>query len=195
MYLIVGLGNPGTKYEQTRHNFGFAVLDLLTGVRRPVRQSFSVGGSLGEGGWENKYDSLFLKLDDVILAKPQTFMNNSGQAIKEILKFYPAAQLVVIHDELDLPLGSIKIQKNVSGAGHNGVQSIIDELGTKDFVRLRLGVENPVTRKELPGDAYVLEKFTDEENKIVVEVLEKAKAAVETIQTDGLDIAQSKFNG
>ena len=185
MYLIVGLGNPGSKYEATRHNFGFAVLDLLTGVRR----------SLGEGGWENKHDSLFLKLDDIILAKPQTFMNNSGQAVKELLKFYPAAELVVIHDELDLPLGSIKIQKNVSGAGHNGVQSIIDELGTKDFVRLRLGVENPVTRKELPGDAYVLEKFTDEENKIVVEVLEKAKAAVETIQTDGLDIAQSKFNG
>ena len=142
MILIVGLGNPGSKYEATRHNFGFAALDLLVGVRR----------SLGEGGWETKHDSLFIKLDDIILAKPQVFMNNSGQAVKEILKFYPAAELVVVHDDLDLPLGSIKIQKNVSGAGHNGVQSIIDELGTKDFIRIRLGVDNPTTRNGMPGD-------------------------------------------
>ncbi len=179
MHLIVGLGNPGTKYEGTRHNFGFAVLDLLA----------------GPAAWENKHDSQFIKLDDVILAKPQTFMNNSGQSVKEILKFYPAAELVVIHDELDLPLGSIKIQKNVSGAGHNGVQSIIDELGTKDFIRIRLGVDNPATRNGMPGDAYVLGKFASEEQDIVKEILEKAKAATETLQTDGLEIAQSKYNG
>jgi PTH1 family peptidyl-tRNA hydrolase len=179
MMLIVGLGNPGNKYEKTRHNFGFMVLDLL-----------------GNGmEWENKYDSQFIKLDDVILAKPQTFMNNTGEAVKDILKFYPNAQLVVIHDELDLPLGSIKIQKDVSAAGHNGVQSIIDQIGTKDFIRIRLGVSNPESRGQLPGDVYVLEKFTAEEEPLVKELLEKTKQAIEILQTDGLDIAQSKFNG
>ena len=169
MILIVGLGNPGKQYENTRHNLGFRVLDLLT----------------TNEGWENKYDSKFLKLDDVILAKPQTFMNKSGEAVKEILKYYPAAELVVIHDELDLPLGAIKIQKNISGAGHNGIQSIIEQLGTQNFIRIRLGIEG----------ADVLQKFTDEEEKIVKEVLLKAKDAVEVLQTQGLEIAQSKFNG
>ena len=169
MILIVGLGNPGKQYENTRHNLGFRVLDLLT----------------TNEGWENKYDSKFLKLDDVILAKPQTFMNKSGEAVKEILKYYPAAELVVIHDELDLPLGAIKIQKNISGAGHNGIQSIIEQLGTQNFIRIQLGIEG----------ADVLQKFTDEEEKIVKEVLLKAKDAVEVLQTQGLEIAQSKFNG
>jgi peptidyl-tRNA hydrolase, PTH1 family len=179
MYIIVGLGNPGEKYSATRHNFGFRVLDLL----------------VGSNSWEKKYDSEFIKLDDIVLAKPQLFMNKSGEAIAQITKFYPDSQLIVIHDELDLSLGSIKIQKNVSAAGHNGVQSIIDALGTKDFIRIRLGIDNPQTRGEMPGDAYVLQKFTDDEENIVNEVLEKAKSTVETIQTQGLDIAQSKFNG
>lgn len=181
MYLIVGLGNPGTKYEHTRHNLGFMVLDLLA----------------GSANWESKYDSQLLKLSDVILAKPQTFMNNSGQAVAEIRKFYPAPdeQIIVVHDELDLPLGSIKIQKNISGAGHNGVQSIIDELGTQDFIRVRLGMNNPELRGQIPGEAYVLQPFKPEEEDILNLMLEKAKAAIETIQTEGLEIAQSKFNG
>ena len=179
MFLIVGLGNPGSKYENTRHNLGFRVLDLLAG---------------GEE-WKNKYDSQFLKLDNVILAKPQTFMNKSGEAVAQILKYYPDAQLVVIHDELDFPLGSIKIMKNISSAGHNGVQSIIDALGTKDFIRLRLGIDNSQTRGELPGDDYVLQKFSPDEENIVKEALTLAKDAIEILQTEGLGIAQSKFNG
>lgn len=179
MILVVGLGNPGKQYEQTRHNFGFRVLDLLVGTEN----------------WDNKYDSQFLKLEDMILAKPQTFMNKTGEVIKKILKFYPDAQLIVIHDELDLPLGSIKIQKDASAAGHNGVQSVIDELGTKDFIRIRLGIDNPTIRQNMPGDAYVLQKFTPDEEAMVKEVLEKTKDAVEILQTEGLEIAQSKFNG
>lgn len=179
MFLIVGLGNPGQQYENTRHNLGFKVLDLLAGANN----------------WENKYDSQFLKFEDVILAKPQTFMNKSGEAVKEILKFYPTAELVVIHDELDLPLGSIKVQKDISGAGHNGVQSIIDELGTKNFIRIRLGIDNPENRGDMPGDAYVLQKFTEQEDGIVKEVLEKAKEAIEVLQTEGIEMAQSRFNG
>ncbi|HTL39715.1 MAG TPA: aminoacyl-tRNA hydrolase [Methylomirabilota bacterium] len=178
MTIIIGLGNPGKKYENTRHNFGFKVLDLLA------------NGEL----WENKYQSEFIKLNDLILAKPQTFMNKSGEAVKEILKFYPDAQLIVIHDELDFPLGSMRVQKNSSAAGHNGVQNIIDELGTQDFIRIRLGIDSP-SRGQVPGEDFVLQKFTPEEEKIVLEILEKTKDAIETLQTDGLDIAQSKFNG
>ena len=179
MILIIGLGNPGKQYENTRHNLGFRVLDLLAGGEK----------------WENKYNSQFLKLEDVILAKPQTFMNKSGESVKEILKFYPDAQLVVIHDELDLPLGSIKIQKNISGAGHNGVQSIINEISTQDFIRIRLGIDNPEARGQLPGDEFVLQKFTAQEEDLLKEILEKAKNAAEILQTEGLDIAQSRFNG
>ncbi len=177
--LIVGLGNPGKQYENTRHNLGFRCLDLLANGEK----------------WENKYNCEFIKLDDVILARPQTFMNKSGEAVKEILKFYPDAELVVVHDELDLPLAAIRIQKSASGAGHNGVQSVIDELGTQDFIRIRLGIDNPQTRGQMPGDAYVLQKFSSDEEQIVKEVLEKTKAAIEILQTEGLDIAQSKFNG
>jgi PTH1 family peptidyl-tRNA hydrolase len=189
MYLIIGLGNPGDKYDQTRHNFGFRVLDLLAGGNK----------------WENKYDSQFIKTEEVILAKPQMFMNKSGQTVAQILKFYPDAQLIVIHDDLDFPLGAIRIQKNVNSAGHNGVQSIIDEIGTKDFIRIRLGIDNPRLRHDfggqaeirgqISGDDFVLQKFTAIEEKIVKEVLEKAKEAVDVIQTQGLEIAQSKFNG
>lgn len=179
MRLIVGLGNPGEKYENTRHNFGFQVLDLLAGTN----------------AWENKYNSEFLKLEDVILAKPQTFMNDSGKSVAEILKFYPDAELIVIHDELDFPLGAMKIMKNVSSAGHNGVQSIIDSIGTQDFVRIRLGMNNPETRGELSGEDYVLKNFTKEEEPLVKEVLEKTLKAIEVIQTEGVDIAQSRFNG
>ena len=178
MFLIVGLGNPGKQYELTRHNLGARVLDLLAGGEK----------------WETKYDSQIIKTDDVILAKPQTFMNKSGEAVKEILKYYPAAQLVVIHDDLDFPLGSIKIQKDASAAGHHGVQSILDELGTKDFIRIRLGIDHD-SRGQVPGEDFVLQKFSSDEKKIVLEVLTKTKDAIETLQTEGLEIAQSRFNG
>jgi PTH1 family peptidyl-tRNA hydrolase len=179
MYLIVGLGNPGPQYELTRHNVGFRVLDTL----------------VGEAEWENKYDAQFLKLGDVILAKPQLFMNLSGQSVAQILKFYPTAQLVVIQDELDFPLGSMKVMKGSGAAGHNGVQSIIDEIGTKDFIRIRIGINNPETKADVPGDAYVLQKFTDKEEEILKEVLDKAKTAADLVQTDGLEATQSKYNG
>jgi PTH1 family peptidyl-tRNA hydrolase len=122
-------------------------------------------------------------------------MNKSGEAVKEILKFYPAAELVVVHDELDLRLGSIKIQKNVSAAGHNGVQNIIDQLGTQIFTRIRLGTDNPALRGQTTGDQFVLQNFTKEEEPLVKEILEKAKGAIEILQTQGLEASQSRFNG
>lgn len=179
MYLIIGLGNPGKQYENTRHNLGFRVLDLLVNGEK----------------FERKYDCEFLKLEDLILAKPQTFMNKSGEAVKEIVKFYPKSNLIVIHDDIDLPMGSIRVQKNISAAGHNGVQSIIDELGTQNFIRIRLGIDNPEMRKNIPSEDYVLQKFSEDEKKIILEILEKTKKAVEILQTEGLEAAQSKFNG
>lgn len=178
MHIIIGLGNPGAKYEITRHNIGFMVLDLLA-----------------NGMWEKKYDAEFIKTENVVLAKPQTFMNLSGKSVAQIKKYYPEAEVVVIQDELDLPLGAMKIVKNSSAAGHNGVQSIIDELGTQDFIRIRVGINNPETKKDVPGDAYVLQKFTEQEQEILKEMLDKARDAVELIQTDGLEAAQSRFNG
>lgn len=179
LFLIVGLGNPGKKYTETRHNVGFRVLDLLAGPEN----------------WESKYDALYIKTDDVVLAKPQLFMNLSGQSVAQILKYHPSAQLIVVHDELDFPLGSMKIMKNVGAAGHNGVQSIIDEIGTKDFIRIRIGINNPETKQDIPGDAYVLQKFTEMEEDLLKETLLKAKTAIDMIQTDRLDAAQTKFNG
>ncbi len=179
IYLIVGLGNPGKKYQDTRHNIGFRVLDLLAGGVE----------------WENKYESQIIKTDSVILAKPQTYMNKSGLAVNQILKFYPAAKLIVIHDELDFSIGTAKIMKNLNAAGHNGVQSIIDDIGTKDFIRIRIGINNPEVRGQIPGEDFVLQKFTMPEEEILKEVLEKTITAIETIQTAGLEAAQSKFNG
>lgn len=180
MILIIGLGNPLPKYENTRHNFGQRVLDFLA----------------GSNVWQTKKGyNHSIKLDDVILAKPDTFMNESGKGVHDLLKYYPDAQLILVHDELDFPLGSIKIQKNVSAAGHNGVKSVIDLIGTQDFIRIRLGIDDPEVRGRIPGEDFVLQKFTEKEEQIVKEVLEKAKDAIDLIQTQGLEIAQSKYNG
>lgn len=179
MHLIVGLGNPGKQYERTRHNLGFRVLDYVT------------AGT----GWENKYDSQFLKTDELILAKPQLYMNQSGKAVAQILKYYPAAVLVVVHDELDLPLGNLRITKNASAAGHNGVQSVIDEIGTRDFIRIRIGIANPDTQENLPAEDFVLKNFASQEERLAEESVQKAALALESLQTEGLQITQSKFNG
>jgi PTH1 family peptidyl-tRNA hydrolase len=179
MFLIIGLGNPGKQYDDTRHNFGFQLIDLLAGGEK----------------FERKYESEFLKLSDLVLVKPQTFMNKSGEAVKEIAKFYPKAELVVIHDDIDLPLGTIRIQKNISAAGHNGVQNIIDELGTQNFTRIRLGIRNSKFEIRNSPEDYVLQKFSEEETDTVKEILLKAKEAADVLMTDGFEMAQSKFNG
>jgi PTH1 family peptidyl-tRNA hydrolase len=136
-----------------------------------------------------------IKTASIILAKPQTFMNLSGKAVLQIKKYFPEAQLVVVHDDLDLPLGSIKIMKSISSAGHNGVQNIIDELGSSDFIRIRIGTQNPKTRGLLAAEDYVLQKFTDEEFLVLSESLKKAKDAIECLLSEGLEITQSKYNG
>jgi peptidyl-tRNA hydrolase, PTH1 family len=179
MFLFVGLGNPGDKYQNTRHNIGFDAADLIA----------------PSSNWEAKYQSLFIKTGDIILAKPQTFMNLSGKAVKEILKYYPKATLVVMHDDLDFPLGTVKVMKNAGPAGHKGVQSIMDELGTKDFIRIRLGINNPELKGQMPSEDFVLRKFSAEEENLKKEMLTKTVSALQTLQTEGLELTQSRFNG
>ncbi len=176
MKLIVALGNPGETYKYTRHNAGFLVLDYLlqddgfiTAV--PSHEFKSEMATWGNNGQK------------VIFMKPQTYMNDSGQAMKVICNFYKldfAKDLLVVHDEVDLPLGELRLSVNSSAAGHNGVQSIIDNLGTQDFARLRIGVETRTDKSIPPTDAFVLQNFSDEEmKKLQDEVFLKAKAEIE----------------
>jgi peptidyl-tRNA hydrolase, PTH1 family len=146
MYLIFGLGNPGKKYEKTRHNIGARITKNLES----------------------------LNLENATLAKPETFMNESGKATKKFLKDrrLKADRLIVIHDDIDLPLGKIKVVKNRGSAGHKGVQSVIDELKTKDFWRVRVGI-CPAAGKPAGVDNFVIRNFTKEEEKILEGVIKK----------------------
>ncbi|KKP59662.1 MAG: Peptidyl-tRNA hydrolase [Candidatus Magasanikbacteria bacterium GW2011_GWC2_34_16] len=167
MKLIVGLGNPGKEYEKTRHNAGFIALQELAkeinANKFKFEKKFNAEICIGE--FNDK---------KIILAKPQTFMNESGLAVQAITNFYKITpeNLVVIHDEKDLPIGEYKIQTNRGSAGHNGVKSIIEHLGTKNFVRARIGVA-PQTKEIKDTSDFVLGKFGKEEFKILDEVTQK----------------------
>ncbi|HEX9664615.1 MAG TPA: aminoacyl-tRNA hydrolase [Patescibacteria group bacterium] len=191
MKLIVGLGNPGKKYEGTRHNVGFVVIDQL------ADQNFKLN---------KKSNSLILKTKidskDVILAKPQTFMNSSGQAVAALAGYYKVKpeNIIVIHDEIDLPLGTIRISQDSSAAGHNGVQSIINSLGTRNFIRIRIGID-PDSKtiataepRDLKLNNFVLNKFTAKEEKIVKKVIDQAVKALQTIITENVTVAMNKHN-
>lgn len=161
MHLIVGLGNPGKEYEKTRHNFGWMVLDALTNDWK-ISKKFKA--ELAELAGKQK----------ILLAKPQTFMNNSGDSVKLLTSYYKLTSdnFILIHDDLDLPLGTIKLSTNSGAAGHHGVLSIIEALGTKNFTRLRLGIgPRP---PEIPGDKFVLQKFTREKMATVKQVVREA---------------------
>ena len=185
MRLIVGLGNPGIRYRNTRHNVGFDCIDVL--AQRwdiPVRER-RAKAVLGQGSYGGQ---------EVVLAKPRTFMNNSGEAISYLLARFPAkpADLLVIYDEMELPLGRLRIRASGSNAGHNGARSIIAALGSQDFPRVRLGIGPPAEG----GGAvhYVLGSFSKEESAVVKEMLETVAQAVECILDENIDSAMSQFN-
>jgi len=171
MKLIVGLGNPGEKYKKTRHNLGFLMVNYL---------------AAGDEWKENKKaNCLYIKkqigLEEIELIKPLTFMNNSGKAVNYIQKKHrlKPEDIIIIHDDIDLPLGEIKIQKDRGSAGHKGVQSIINQLGSKDFIRIRLGIKSMNNeQRTVNSEKFVLEKFTAQEEKIVQEIIEKAADVV-----------------
>lgn len=184
MKLVVGLGNPEEKYKNTRHNFGFELLEELN-------------RSFGSGQWtfDKKMKSEIVKSQisnlKCILAKPQTYMNESGVAVAAIANFYkvPAEDVIVVHDDLDLPLGKIKVRQGGSGAGHHGVESVIKELGTDQFSRVRLGIGN-----EKSHENFVLEKFSPKERSEVKQMIKQGIKAIEIIFDQGIESAQNQFN-
>jgi len=173
MELIIGLGNPCKKYEKTRHNLGFLVINELAEKMEmnnwKIKMQFNA--NIAQGNFKN---------EKIILAKPQTFMNNSGMAIKSIVDYYkiPNENIFIIHDDIDLELGEIKVQKNRSSAGHKGVQSIINALGTKDFIRVRLGIKSIDQKTIIDTEKFVLQKFSKDEGKIIQETIKKATGMI-----------------
>ena len=184
MKIIVGLGNPGEKYLKTRHNFGFMVIDRLA-------QQFEMECN------QKKFQSFFCKKtveqEEIILLKPQTFMNLSGVAVKETIDMYKCAlqNLMVVCDDLDLPLGKIRIRRNGGCGGHRGLESIAASLGSTGFARLRVGVGRPTVGD--PSD-YVLSAFSREEEAVAVETIEKACQALKAWIFDGIEACMNRFN-
>lgn len=171
MKLIIGLGNPGGNYANTRHNIGFMALDAIASALKTTDYKLqnSFNAEMSEG---------LLNGEKVILAKPQTFMNESGSAAKAIIDYYkiPIEHITVIHDDLDIRLGEYKIAQDRSSAGHKGVQSIIDTLGTKDFKRIRIGIG--IEDKKIPTEDFVLQNFEKEEMRIILNIIEKISIGI-----------------
>ena len=185
MRVIAGLGNPGPRYAGTRHNIGFAVIDALADRLRVKAGGKAHGAFVGKAR---------ISGEEALLVKPQTFMNRSGDAVRPILDGARSdpAELIVIHDDLDLPLGRIRVKKSGGGGGHNGVASIIAALGTGGFVRVRLGVGRPLDGRD-PAD-YVLSNFSRDELETVRKTVETAVDAVVSIVIEGPDKAMNRFN-
>lgn len=186
MKLIVGLGNPGIEYQFTPHNVGFLAIDRIAdecSVEVRNRQCRALTAKVVMGS------------EQVLLAKPETFMNLSGLSVRELVAEHgasPENDLIVLQDELDFPLGTVRIHRNRSSAGHNGIESIIGALGTKDFVRIRMGVAPE--RKIEDGKRYLLSPMRKAELKAASEMLDLAAEAVRMILTDGPAAAMNRFN-
>lgn len=197
MLLIVGLGNPGRKFQKTRHNLGWLVLDLLQ-KRWKKEHSFSDWKKVKK--FKAEVSKGKIKNKKIILAKPLTFMNLSGQAVKSLTSFYKIKpkKLFVVHDDVDIPSGKIRIVKNRGTAGHKGIQSIISELGTKNFTRLRTGISPSPRAIELyrpeAVENFVLRKFNKKEKKIIEETIGTAVEAIEMVINEGLEKAMNRFN-
>ena len=183
-YVIIGLGNPGRRYQSTRHNAGFLALDRL--ARR-----------LPSGAARTRFQAEILETSDgdarIVLAKPQTFMNDSGVAVGQLLRWYktPRARLLVVYDELDLPFGTLRLRGDGSAGGHNGMKSIIQHLGSQDFARLRIGIGRPSAGSNVP---YVLASFNDTERRELDGILELASEAALVWRRAGVVAAMNDYN-
>lgn len=185
MYIVVGLGNPGSKYEKTRHNVGFMAIDLLASKFNISVNKLKFKSLIGEGN---------IGSEKVVLMKPQTYMNLSGEAVREVMQFYkvPHEHLIVIYDDIDLDAGRLRIRKQGSSGTHNGMRNIIYLMGFDDFPRFRIGVSKPSTAQDL--GSFVLSKFREEEIKSVAGAIDHAVLAVETAITEGMDQAMNRYN-
>jgi PTH1 family peptidyl-tRNA hydrolase len=183
--IIVGLGNPGKKYEDTRHNVGFMAIDKISDTRRiPVQQN-KFRALIGEGRIEG---------ERVLLVKPQTYMNLSGESIAEILRFYKLTpeDILVIYDDLDLPLGQVRLREKGSAGGHNGIKSLIQHLGTQEFKRIRIGIDRPK-----PGGNvidFVLGTFAVSERPVVEEAIRLAAEAAVKAMTESFSKVMNHYH-
>lgn len=185
MKMIAGLGNPGSEYARTKHNVGFMFLDALA-------------EKLGADNWKTKYDALVAEArigtDKVLLVKPLTYMNESGRAVGPLMSWYKLApeDLIVVHDDMDIPAGTIRIRRKGSAGGHNGMKSILYHVGDENFPRLRIGIGRP-----LPGWTvvkHVLAPFSEEDAPKIREAIDYLLPALECVVTDSVDLAMNRYN-
>ena len=181
MKVIVGLGNPGSNYSSTKHNFGFWVVDKL------VEQS-SLKYKAGKGEY------VFAQSNEYMFVKPTTYMNNSGIAIKQFLNYYKldSSSLIIIYDDIDIDLGRIKFRAKGTDGGHNGIKSVICHLGTDNFDRLKLGIATSMNMR--PSEQYVLKAFPKKYNNLVVEVIENAASGINYYLKNGINETMNNFN-
>ena len=185
MIIIVGLGNPGEKFKNTRHNAGFIAVDFF------AEKNDFPGFALSK-----KYNALISEMDGVILTKPQTFMNDSGEAVKKITNDHKSQvkNIIIIHDDIDLPIGKIKIIKERGPAGHKGVESVIKNIGNDGLIRFRIGIQ-PVKGKLKNSENLVIKNFTKEEQSILNPIIEKTAEALDFFIKNGLEKTMNQFNG
>lgn len=185
MYIVAGLGNPDKKYEKTRHNVGFM-------TARKIKKQFGLDRSRRK--FQAKTNQGKIAGEEVLLLRPQTYMNNSGLAVREAAVFYkvPADHIIIIYDDIALPLGQLRLRKSGSAGGHNGIKSIISHLGTQDFPRIRIGVGSNKGEGDLVD--YVLGVFSKEEQKTIDEATDRAAEAVQCILEEGMEKAMNRFN-
>lgn len=185
-YLIAGFGNPGREYRNTRHNVGFRLIDSVVSEFNTKLTKVQFKAMTGT-----------IELDNarIILAKPQTFMNLSGQAVASLMRFYkiPLDKVLVAHDDIDLPLGTIRIRPGGGSGGQKGLASTIEKLGTQDFPRMRIGIGRPSGSQEAAG--YVLQEFSNSDEKVLQDVLPQAVEAIKVFVADGLEAAMTRYNG
>ena len=185
-HLIVGLGNPGREYRDTRHNVGFMAVDRFCEMQ---------GVRLGKVKFQAIIGETRIGVEKVILAKPQTFMNLSGNAVASVVRFYKIAleNVLVVHDDLDLPFGTLRLRPGGGAGGQKGLQSTIDRLGTQQFPRMRIGIGRP--SGQMDAAAYVLQKFGSADQEELDMILRRAAEAIEIFVREGLDSAMNRFNG
>ena len=185
MYLIVGLGNPEQDYGKTRHNMGFNAINKLA-------KQYEI--EVTKSKYESLYGMGMIEGEKVILLKPQTFMNSSGKSVKEVIQFYKIdiEKLIVIYDDIDIDIGNIKIKKMGGPGTHNGMKSIVNELNTQNFKRIRIGIGTPKENEDLVE--YVLGAIPEEEKEELEKGITLAKDATIEIIKNGIDIAMNKFN-
>ena len=185
MYLIVGLGNPENEYSNTRHNMGFDTINQIA-------QKNNI--EVNKNKFKGLYGTGIIEKQKVILLKPQTYMNLSGESIREISNFYNITpkEIIVIYDDIDIEKGNIKIRKKGGPGSHNGMKSVIENLKTTEFGRIRVGIGQPEFKSDMIN--YVIGKVPEEEQKILQQGVKKAAEAIEEIIKNGIDIAMNKFN-